>query len=291
MELRVLKYFLAVAQEENITKAASLLHITQPTLSRQLKDLEDELGVTLFERKSHQITLTSEGLLLKHRAEEMIALEEKTKQEFQEENILHGMITIAAGEFKCFSLVSKAIVSFHQLYPNIIFRILTGNADYVKEKIESGLADFGVVSDPVDISRYTFIYLPDKEEWGFQVPSNSVLAEKKSLKPEDVRKLDLLAAERDLIQKNLAKWAGVPYSKLHIVEQHNLASNTAWLVEHGMGVSFTENHGVEYKNLKFIPCDPPMETRVALIWKSNIPMSKENKAFEEHLKKCFQSIS
>lgn len=291
MELRVLKYFLAVAQEENITKAAALLHITQPTLSRQLKELEEELGVSLFERKSHQITLTSEGLLLKHRAEEMVALEEKTKQEFLQESVLSGQIVIASGEFKCFSLVSEVIVSFHQMYPNVTFRIMTGNADYVKEKIESGIADFGVVTEPVDISHYEFIYLPDKEEWGFQVPVTSSLAKKECIRPKDIINLDLLAAERDLNQKNLAKWAGVPYSKLHIIEQHNLASNTAWLVEKGMGISFTENHGVEYKNLKFIPCDPPLETRVAFIWKSGIVMSRENKAFEQHVMKCLKGIS
>ena len=166
MKLRVLNYFLMVSQEENITKAAQLLHVTQPTLSRQLMQLEDELGVKLFERSNHSIVLTSDGLLLKRRAQEIVSLAEKTKRELTTEKELSGEIEIGSGEFKSFSLLADVIAAFSEKHPGVRFHLNSGNADTIKERLENGGLDIGLLADPVDISRYEFTRLPQKETWG-----------------------------------------------------------------------------------------------------------------------------
>ena len=159
MELRVLKYFLMVAREENITKAASLLHITQPTLSRRLMQLEEELGTTLFRRSNHSIVLTDDGMLLKRRAREIVALAEKTEQEFShKEEALTGEISIGCGETRNMSFLSRQIALFRKEHPLVQFNIYSANADDIKERIEKGLLDFGLLMEPVDIGKYEFEY-------------------------------------------------------------------------------------------------------------------------------------
>ena len=177
MELRVLKYFLMVAREENITKAASLLHITQPTLSRQLMRLEEELGTTLFRRSNHSIVLTDDGMLLKRRAREIVALAEKTEQEFShKEEALTGEIFIGCGETRNMSFLSRQIALFRKEHPLVQFNIYSANADDIKERIEKGLLDFGLLMEPVDIGKYEFIRMPQKEQWGVLVREDSPLA-------------------------------------------------------------------------------------------------------------------
>ena len=164
MELRVLNYFLIVAREENITKAAQLLHVTQPTLSRQLMQLEEELGVKLFHRGKHSISLTEDGMLLRRRAQELASLSEKTKLELRHKaEMPGGEIAIGCGETKSMSLLSQSMVSFREMYPQVQFRIYSAIADDIKERIEKGLLDMGLLVEPVDISKYEFIRLPVKE--------------------------------------------------------------------------------------------------------------------------------
>ncbi len=177
MELRVLKYFLMVAREENITKAASLLHITQPTLSRQLMRLEEELGTALFRRSNHSIVLTDDGMLFKRRAREIVALAEKTEQEFShKEEALTGEISIGCGETRNMSFLSRQIALFRKEHPLVQFNIYSANADDIKERIEKGLLDFGLLMEPVDIGKYEFIRMPQKEQWGVLVREDSPLA-------------------------------------------------------------------------------------------------------------------
>lgn len=167
MELRVLKYFLMVAREENITKAAIRLHMTQPTLSRQLIQLEGELGVKLFHRSKHSIILTEEGLLLKRRAQEILSLVEKTKEEFiQNEEELAGEIAIGCGETQNMSYLSEKMYQFRKQYPLVSFQIYSADADDIKERIEQGILDIGLLMEPVDISKYDFVRMPEKEQWG-----------------------------------------------------------------------------------------------------------------------------
>ena len=167
MELRVLRYFLAVAREENITKAAALLHLTQPTLSRQLMQLEEELGVQLFYRSRYHIVLTDEGMLLRRRAQELVDLADKTVREFSSrETELMGEIAIGAGETRNMSFLSQAIVTFRERYPKVSFRIFSANADDVKERLDMGLLDMGLLTGPVDVGKYAFCRMEEKDRWG-----------------------------------------------------------------------------------------------------------------------------
>ena len=167
MEIRVLKYFLMVAREENITRAASLLHLTQPTLSRQLKQLEDELGVRLFERSRHRIILTEEGMLLRRRAQEIVSLEERAKQDVRKaSNELEGSVTVGSGELKSSDALMKLITDFQRGNPLVRFNIYSGNSDDIKERIDSGLVDVGLLQEPVEISKYEFVMTGIKERWG-----------------------------------------------------------------------------------------------------------------------------
>ena len=186
MELRILKYFLMVAREESITRAANLLHVTQPTLSRQLMQLEDELGVKLFYRTSHRIMLTDEGMLLKRRAQEILELTERTEREVsRREGSLMGEIAIGCGETRNMAAVAEVMAAFRQKYPLVRFNVYTAIADDVKERIENGLLDIGLLVEPVDISKYEFIRLPQKEEWGVLVRADSPLAAKTAVRPQD----------------------------------------------------------------------------------------------------------
>lgn len=167
MELRVLRYFLAVAQEENITKAAALLHLTQPTLSRQLMQLEEELGTKLFRRSQYRVILTEDGMLLRRRAQELVELADKTEREFSRRDTeLSGEIAIGCGESRSMTFLSQRICSFRKLHPQVQFRIYSAAADDVKERIENGLLDMGLLAEPVDISRYAFQRMPQKDRWG-----------------------------------------------------------------------------------------------------------------------------
>lgn len=174
MELRVLKYFLMIAREENITRAAQLLHVTQPTLSRQIKELEEELGTKLFERSNHRIVLTQDGLLLRRRAQEIVELTERTEKDFaHKDEELTGEIAIGSGETRSVSVLAEVLSSFRQRYPRVRYRFYSGNADHIKERIENGTLDIGLFPEPVDISRYEFIRVPVREEWGVLTQEDS----------------------------------------------------------------------------------------------------------------------
>lgn len=179
MELRVLRYFLTVAREENITRAARLLHLTQPTLSRQIMQLEDELGVRLFHRGRYSITLTEEGLLLKRRAQELLSLSDKTMRELSHrDETLSGEICIGCGETRNMTLLAKQMADFRRENPLVHFSIYSANADDIKERMESGSLDMGLLMEPVDIGKYEFIRMPWKEKWGALLPRDSVPAQK-----------------------------------------------------------------------------------------------------------------
>ena len=179
MELRVLNYFLTVAREENFTRAAEQLHVTQPTLSRQIAELEAELGVKLFKRGSHNIMLTDDGMLLKRRAQEIVSLAERTKQDFlcKEENI-EGTVSIGSGEFLSTRLLTDCIAAFRKKYPHVRYELYSGNADSIKESIERGLLDMGLVTEPIEIRKYEFVSMPVREQWGALVREGSPLAAK-----------------------------------------------------------------------------------------------------------------
>lgn len=288
MELRVLKYFLTVAEEENITKAARLLHITQPTLSRQLMQLEEELGVTLFHRGKYRISLTKDGLLLQQRAKELVLLSEKTKKELLQKNdILSGELSIGCGETKNMSILSSAMMYFQQQNLPIKFHIYSAAADEVQEKIENGLLDIGLLTEPVDVKKYEYIHMPVKEQWGVLVRNDSPLAYKKVILPEDLLGVPLLITHREMVKQELISWFGEEFDRLDVIATYNLIINAANMVESGLGNALCFDLGLVYGSLRFIPLSPKMETGSVLVWKKNQMLSDLAWHFIHHIKNSF----
>lgn len=289
MELRVLKYFLMVAREENITKAAALLHLTQPTLSRQLMQLEEELGVKLFHRSKHSIILTEDGMLLKRRAQEIVSLSHKTVQELShKEDVLSGEIAIGCGESKGMLFLSEQIRKFQHKYPLVQFSIHSAIADDIKERIEKGILDIGLLMEPVDVGKYDFIRMPQKEKWGILVRKDSELAAKESINPEDLTSVPLIMVKRELVKNELASWFGDYYEGLQIAATYNLILNAAAMVERGVGIALCFDLGVAfYEDLCFIPLNPTLETGSVLVWKKNQTLGLATSQFMSFLKNAF----
>ena len=268
MEIRVLKYFLLVAREENITKAANLLHLTQPTLSRQLMQLEEELGVQLFRRSKHHIILTEEGMLLRRRAEEIVALADKTKDDLQHrEEQLTGTIAVGSGELQSSRFLTQLLTAFQEKNPLVRFAIYSGNSDNIKERIERGLLDVGLLQEPVDISKYGFVRTPCREQWGVLVRDDSELAARENVSPAELASVPLILPERESVQNELFNWFGSYAEGLHITATGNLLYNLASLVRASGGSVLTLNLDCTYEGLRFIPLSPPLESNTVLVWK------------------------
>ena len=265
MEIRVLRYFLMVAREENITKAAELLHITQPTLSRQLIQLETELGTKLFERSSHNIRLTEDGMLLKRRAQELVQLADKTEQEFKRgEEQISGSIAIGSGETNNVQVIADIIRKFQSEYPMVQYDLYTANADDIKERIDKGILDIGLLMEPVDITKYSFIRLKRKERWGLLVSYDSEIAGKSSVSAEDL--------------------LGEYYDQIHVTGTYNLINNAAVMVEKNVGGAFCFRLENRYDNLKFIPLSPALETGAVIVWKKAQVVSRTMHRFINYIK-------
>ena len=285
MELRVLKYFLAVAREENITKAAALLHLTQPTLSRQLMQLEEELGVQLFRRSRYHIELTEEGMLLRRRAQELVDLAEKTTREFtMRETELMGEIAIGAGETRSMSFLSRAMVSFRERYPKVTFRIFSANADDVKERLDTGLLDMGLLTEPVDVGRYAFCRMKERDRWGVLVRLDSPLAGLDSVTPDDLEQVPLIISGRERVQRELANWFGDRWERLQIAASFNLILNAANMVRYGVGTALSFDLNFSFDDLRFIPLSPTMDTGTVLVWKKDLVLTPVVEAFHQHIK-------
>lgn len=275
-----------VARGENITKAAKLLHITQPTLSRQLMQLEEELGARLFNRSNHRIILTEDGMLLKRRAQELISLADKTKREFiREENQLAGEISIGCGELSSVSCLSSLIASFREAYPQVRYELFSGNVDNVKDRMERGLLDIGLFSEPAEISKYEFIRMPVKETWGILVRGDSPLAAKEAVRPEDLAEVPLLTAKRELVQNELVNWFGDYSERMEIIMTYNLLYNAAMMVKQGIGAALCLKLENQFENLCFVPLSPQLELGSVLAWKKNQVFSPAASAFIRHVKR------
>lgn len=266
MELRVLRYFLTVAREENITKAAELLHVSQPAVSRQLAQLENELGVKLFVRSNHHIILTEDGLMLRRRAQEIVELAEKTQRDFRQHTAeLTGEIAIGSGELRSFSMLGAVLAAFSALHPQVRYTLFSGNADQIKEKIENGTLDMGLLSMPVDLSKYDFLRFPVSEEYGVLVRADSPLTEKKLLAPDDLANVPLMLPERMLVRSELANWFGDLYDRLNIRLTYNLAYNAAMLVRQGLGAALCLRLDCAYDDLVFVPISLTLDSGSALV--------------------------
>lgn len=292
MELRVLHYFLAIAREENFTRAAEQMHVTQPTLSRQIADLEQELGVKLFIRSNHHIVLTEDGMILKRRAQEILSLADKTKRDFLrgDEN-LEGVISIGSGEFLSTRILTDCIAQFRKKHPLVQFEIYSGNAGNIRDRIERGLLDVGLMSEPIDIRKYAFITMPVKEQWGALVREDSPLAGKEFLRPQDLLDIPLISAVGEFLESNVAKWLGEYAAQVHIIAKGNLLYNEAMLAQSNIGAVICIRLSCRYDGLQFIPFSPALTNDTALAWKKEQIFSAATKAFLDFAEKYLKNIS
>lgn len=292
MELRVLNYFLAIAREENFTKAANILHVTQPTLSRQIADLERELGVKLFNRSNHNIVLTEDGMILKRRAQEILSLADKTKRDFlQKDDALSGTISIGSGEFRSTEYLAKIIAEFRNKYPNVKYEIYSGNANNIRDYIERGLLDIGLMSEPIDMRKYNFVSMPVKEQWGVFAPGDSPLSAKESISPEDLKGMTIVTATGDFNQSRIGKWLGDYREQVEIAATANLPYNEAVLAKENIGVMLSINLNCIYENLRFIPLRPVLEVSTVLAWKKEQIFPAATSAFIDFAMQYLKSIS
>ncbi|HBF2749530.1 TPA: LysR family transcriptional regulator [Clostridioides difficile] len=294
MEIRVLRYFLAIAREESISSAATFLHITQPTLSRQIMELEEELGVKLLVRGNRKITLTNEGRLLHKRAEEIISLVDKVELEFDNPNeIISGDIYIGSGETEAMRLIARTAHHFHQKYPNVRYHLFSGNADDVTEKLDKGLLDFGILIEPANIQKYDYAQIPATDVWGLLMRKDSALASQSTINPKDLCNIPLIISRQTLVDKAISKWLQGSNEKLNIIATYNLVYNASLLVEEGLGYALCLDRLVnttENSNLCFRPLSPPLEAKLNIIWKKHQIFSKAAEKFLLQIQKDFSSI-
>ena len=295
MEIRVLRYFLAVAREGNITKAADVLHVTQPTLSRQLKDLEQELGKKLFIRSSHSVILTDEGMLLRNRAEEIVNMVDKLEAEFSSmEETIGGDVYIGGGETEAMKHIARVAKDVQLRYPNIRYHLYSGNEEDITERLDKGLLDFGILIQPADISKYNYLNMPAKDVWGVVMRKDSPLALKESIQAGDLLNVPLICSRQAMKQtfsKNeFADWFGEDFHKLNIVTTYNLAYNAAIMVEEGIGYAITLDKIVNTStasNLCFRPLQPRLESGLNIVWKKHHVLSAAANAFLKELQEEF----
>lgn len=293
MEIRVLRYFLAVVREEGINRAAEVLHITQPTLSRQLSRLEEEVGVKLFHRGAKKITLTNEGILLRRRAEEILALADRTEQELTEQDeLVEGRVVIGGGELAAMQELPEIIGSFREKYPLVTFDIFTGNADLVKEQMEKGLIDIGVLLEPIDMEKFDFIRLKGKEQWVVLMRPDDPLAEKGSISARDLENAPLILPRRTNVQNELTNWLGDSFQESQVLFTSNLSTNAALMVQKRLAYSLVIEGSVPFwdqEKITFRPLSPQLTANSVLAWKKQQPFSPAATKFIEHMK-CLLSI-
>ncbi len=292
MELRVLRYFLEVAREENITAAAEALHITQPTLSKQLMELEDEIGKKLFIRGKRRITLTEDGILLRKRASEIIELVEKTESELKKsDEIIVGDVYIGAAETDAMKDIAKICTNLQKKYPHIHYHLFSGNSEDVIEKLDKGLIDFGILFEPSDIKKYNYIKLPAYNTWGLLMRKDSPLATLTNITPDTLLNVPLICSKQALDNNELAGWFGYNIEKLNIVATYNLIYNASFFVEEGFGSALTLDKLVsmtEDNNLCFKPLTPNLKTNLVMVWKKYQVFSKASETFLNELQKELQ---
>lgn len=286
MELRVLQYFLAVAKEQNISAAAQSLHLTQPTLSRQLRELEEELGKELMIRGSRKITLTEDGMLLRKRAEEILELVDRTQQEImRSDDAVSGDIYIGTGETDGVRQIARTANQLQEAYPGIRFHIVSGDAVDVCEQLDKGLLDFGVLLGDIDKTKYHYMELPMKDTWGVLMRRDSPLAQQNTVSPRDLWDKPLILSRQVDNKSGLYRWLRKEPSELRTVATYNLIYNASLMVDEGMGYAFTLDKLVNTtgSQLCFRPLHPKLELGMYLVWKKSQIFSKAAELFLQHL--------
>ncbi len=294
MELRELRYFLAIAKYESISRAAEALYVTQPNLSRQMKKLEDETGRQLFERGSRKITLTDAGRLLKKRAEEILELYDRAEEEIKaapEE--ISGEVRIGGGESRAFSLIARAICAVQRQYPLVKFDVFSGDGEAVSERLDKGLIDFGIFIEPTDVTRYDSLRLPLCDRWGVLMRSDSPLAEKKSITAADLNGLPVIRSRHSMGGGIVSDWFKRGAGGEDAACTYNLLYNASLLVESGAGyaVGLEGLINTSQSNLCFRPLSPEINSHLDIAWKKYRTFSPAERAFLSELEKLIDKNS
>lgn len=286
MELRVLRYFQTVVQQRNISQAAAKLHVSQPTISRQLRDLETELGTTLLERGSRAITLTESGEYFYHQVEQILALADKTVDNLYNQNDIQGSFVIGAAEAKSFLNVAHALAHVQRDYPKIQAKIFSTNADEVRTNLKSGVFDFGVVMEPAIKTDYDFIHLPGESRWGLLVTNRSPLAQQDHVTLADLQQQKLIISHQSGMQDLLQDWFGDSFSQIQVVATYNLLYNASLLVSAGVGAALCLDGIVNtnQSDLVFIPLKPRHTAGSSLVWLKHQHLSTAAETFLKQLK-------
>ena len=293
MELRVLQYFLAVAREQNISAAAQSLHLTQPTLSRQLKELEEELGKQLMIRGNRKITLTEDGMLLRKRAEEILDLVGRTEKEIaQSDETISGDIYIGTGETDGVRQIARTAHQLQERYPGILFHIVSGDAVDVCERLDKGLLDFGVLIEPVNLEGYDYLRLPATDTWGLLLRRDHPLARLPAIRPKDLEGVPLLTSRQRMVDNEFAGWLGREGHSLETVGTYNLLYNASLMVAAGVGCALALDGLIHTQGtpLTFRPLEPRVETHLNLVWKKYHPLSQAAERFLAQFQETLQEI-
>ncbi len=290
MEIRILRYFLAVARDENMTRASETLHVTQPTLSKAIKALEDELGKKLFERHSFSISLTEEGALLRDRAEDLVTMADKIEKEFVSlDDITGGELFLGLAESYQIKYIADAIRKLKNRCPKLRYHVTSGDTEQVADKLQNGLLDFVVLAEEPDPKKYDFLPLPEADIWGLVFPSDDPLAKKKTFKPKDLIGLPLFCSGQAW-EKEIAAWAGDSFREFHLEGSFKLSYNGAIFAKTGLGYLLTFDRIVDTSDqsgLVFRPLSPKLETKLYLVWKKFQPLTPIAERFLEEIKRTF----
>ena len=271
MELRVLRYFLAVAREQSITAAAETLHITQPTLSKQLRELEEELGKKLFTRGNRKITLTEEGMFLRKRAQEIVELADKTEADFAAGvGSVSGDIFIGSGETGAVRYLGRTLYKMRSIYPGVRFHLFSGNGEDVSDRLDKGLIDFALFVGMTDLKKYDYLKLPYHHRWGLILRMDDPLAAHEAVTPEMLMNVPILCSRQALIQNELSGWLGRPFEELNPAETYNLIYNAAIMVEEGLGCAVCIDKLLDTSGesaVCFRPFEPAIDAELFIAWK------------------------
>lgn len=293
MELRVLRYFLAVAREETILGAAESLHVTQPTLSRQLIELEEELGKKLFLRGNRKITLTEEGMFFRRRAQEIIELVDKTTSDFHSENdSVHGDVYIGGGETDAMRIIAKAVKKLSLKYPHIQFHLYSGSGEDVAERLDKGLLDFGIFVEPADMKKYDYLRLPNVDTWGLLMQKDNPLAKLTGIRPEHLWNVPLICSGQSLVRNELSGWLKDDFEKLRVVSTYNLIYNAALMVAEGVGCALCLDklvNATDVSELCFCPLEPRLNANLDIVWKKHQVFSSAAGMFLEQVREELQN--
>ena len=293
MDVRVLRYFLTVAREASFSRAADALYMSQPTLSRQIRDLEEELGTTLFVRTNRNVTLTRDGMRLRRRAQEIVELMDRTREEFENlDEDISGDVCIGSGETHAMRALARVAIDVRREHPGVRYHLFSGNADDVTERLDRGLLDLGVVIDPADLHKYDFLRIPGSDSWGLLMPADHPLAAKESVSPGDLDGVPLLVSRQSMVAGDLARWLGGDFDRLEIAATYNLVFNAAIMVEQGMGCALTLDHlvgSMDVGGLCFRPLAPKVESGLNLVWKKYQVFSPAAEAFLRGVREAFEA--